>query len=308
MIVSLLRFGLLLALAALLCAAGGDAPPDDPFGPSGPDDPFAAESSAGSAQLDWSAATLTEGRRLFAELCSGCHGPRGDANIPAADAIFPRPRDLTAAVFRFRSTATGRLPLREDLLRTLARGLPGTAMPSWSEQLDLAERMSLVLYVETLSPAFAKGPPAPEDVLVDEALLSPPPPTPELLERGRKLYDEQKCGDCHGADGSGDGPSAPTLKDNDGRPSDVFDFTWGVYKGGYDPIDVYRTFVTGLNGTPMPSYAPSVPDERDRWALVHYCRSLSRDRGLAFYLTERPTWQDQAVLRPAGAEASPEFP
>jgi mono/diheme cytochrome c family protein len=40
---------------------------------------------------------------------------------------------------------------------------------------------------------------------------------------------------------------------------------------------MYRTLVTGLDGTPMPSYGDSIPPA-DVWHLVHYVRSLVRPR------------------------------
>ena len=168
-------------------------------------------------------------------------------------------------------------------------------MPAWGTYMDGRELGSLVLFLETLSPRFVEEPRDPADVLIKPGPKTIPPATPELLTRGKELYGKMRCGTCHGETGLGDGTAAPKLANNDGERADVFDFSYGVYKGGYDTAAVYRTFVTGLDGTPMPSYAESLPDEQDRWALVHYCRSLSRGRGLWFYLKERPTWEDPAL-------------
>ncbi|MBI5609423.1 MAG: cytochrome c [Deltaproteobacteria bacterium] len=249
-----------------------------------------------------------EGKQLFGALCSGCHGARGDGKSAVAAHLFPAPRDLTRGEYRFRSTASGALPLRADLLRSLALGLPGSAMPGWQEQLTDRQLLSLVLFLETLSPRFAAEPRQAEDLLVP-ADVTEVAETPATIERGRQLYVQLKCGECHGADGRGDGLAAATAKNSDGTLSHVFDFTYGVYKGGMRPLDVYRTFVTGLDGSPMPSYDQSIPAVADRWALVHYVRSLGRSKGAAFYATERPRWrdplQDQPELRPA---APPERP
>lgn len=240
----------------------------------------------------WSSANVDEGRRLYRALCAGCHGRDGDGKSPAAALMFPPPRDLRVGAYRFRSTTDDLLPLRSDLVRTIERGLPGTAMPSWGQQLSGHQIRSLVLYLETLSPRFADEPPAPDEVLVDLATVEPPPRTADLLARGRKVYERMNCGECHGASGRGDGPAAPTLRNRDGERADLFDFTSGDYKGGSSPAEVYRTFMTGLEGTPMPSFADALPDETDRWALVYYCLSLGRDRGVWFYLSERPTWRE----------------
>lgn len=265
---------LLLVATALLCAPALQTAADD-----------AATEDA------WRGATVDDGRRIFRSLCAGCHGTKGDGQGPAADALDLPPRDLVRAEYRFRSTASGDLPTRADMVRTLAIGLPGTPMPSWRQQLDARELRSVVLYLETLSPRFADQYES-REMLVDEPALNPPDPTPDLLIRGRGVYEKLQCGKCHGAEGRGDGEAADTLENNDGRAADVFDFSYGTYKGGIRAPAVYRTFVTGLDGTPMPSYADSVPDETDRWALVLYCLSLTRTRGLWFYMRERPTWEE----------------
>lgn len=249
-----------------------------------------------STKLAWSTASVDEGARIFRAACAGCHGEDGRARTPAAEAMFPRPRDLVAGEIHFRSTTDDLLPLRRDLVRTLARGLPGTQMPAWGRQLSERELMSVVLFLETLSPRFHEDdPPEPDDVLVDLRTLKAPAPTQRLLARGRQVFDDMKCWECHGRGGRGDGPSAPTLHNRDGSRADVFDFTYGRYKGGTTPEAVYRTFMTGLDGTPMPSYADTLTNEDDRWALVYYCLSLSRLRGAWFYLSERPTWEDPAL-------------
>jgi cytochrome c oxidase cbb3-type subunit 2 len=269
-----------LALVAALGCGGAevsDEAADDDFG--------------GPAEVDWSDASVADGERLFGAVCSGCHGVRGDGKSRVAAAMFPAPRDLTRGEYRFRSTASGRLPRREDVLRTLEKGLPGTAMPAWKSRFAPRQLRSLVRYLETLSPRFADESRRDEDVIADASVLMPAPATPGVLARGRQVYSRMKCGQCHGPDGRGDGGAAETHRNSDGTPSHVFDFTWGVYKGGIEPADVYRTLMTGLDGTPMPSYVQSLPDESDRWALVHYVRSLSRPRGLWFYLREPAGWR-----------------
>ena len=48
------------------------------------------------------------------------------------------------------------------------------------------------------------------------------------------------------------------------------------FKNGAQAIDVYRTLVTGLDGTPMPSYAGVFEDPGTLWDLVAYLGSLAR--------------------------------
>ena len=229
------------------------------------------------------AAGNPEGARIYRGACAPCHGERGDGRGPAAHYLDPAPRDFTAGVFKFRSTASGSAPLREDVLRTVARGIPGSFMPAWQGRLDDAQLAAVVDYVLAFSP-----PPEEPQVLVPAQTAE----APGDLARGHELYVRMGCGECHGALGRGDGPAVPTLVDDGGRPLRPLDFTIGLYKGGSSPIDIYRTFVTGLSGTPMPSYGDAMPDPRDRWALVHYVRSLSRRRGVWLYLFGPHTpWQ-----------------
>jgi hypothetical protein len=64
-----------------------------------------------------------------------------------------------------------------------------------------------------------------------------------------------ECWACHGGKGKGDGKSGKTLDDDWGHRILPLDLTSYRYKAGNDPETLYRTFTTGLNGTPMPAYA-----------------------------------------------------
>jgi cytochrome c oxidase cbb3-type subunit I/II len=123
--------------------------------------------------------------------------------------------------------------------------------------------------LKTLSKRWKEDAPEP-------ALVIPPAPraTPELLAQGKTLYERAKCAECHGETGKGDGPSAPTLKDDFDRPIRPADFTRGQFKAGAGVADVYRTMTTGLDGTPMPSFADTMSDA-ERWAISYHVLSLS---------------------------------
>ncbi|MCB9559748.1 MAG: hypothetical protein H6708_05010, partial [Kofleriaceae bacterium] len=47
------------------------------------------------------------GWRLYDQRCLPCHGAAGDGHGPAAPWLWPRPRDLTAAAYKWRSTDLG---------------------------------------------------------------------------------------------------------------------------------------------------------------------------------------------------------
>ncbi len=212
-------------------------------------------------------ASAARGAHAYGRYCVSCHGVEGDGRGPSAEWLDPRPRNFTTGTFKFRSTPSGELPTDDDLFRTITHGLIHTNMPRW-EPITERERHDLVQYVKTLSPRFAKEPQG-------KPVAIPPPPkfTTQLVEKGHQVWNKMQCASCHGDGGKGDGSSAPTLRDDWGFPITPRDFTSGPLKVGDQPEDLYRAFITGLNGSPMPSFAESItPDEA--WALVAYVRSL----------------------------------
>ncbi len=210
------------------------------------------------------------GKKAFDRYCISCHGVDGDGRGPSAEWLDPRPRILTSGIFKFRSTRSGELPTDADLLRTITNGLHGTYMPRWAP-ITAREREDVVQYVKSLSPRFASEPQG-EPVAIPPS----PPVTPQLAEKGKEVWGKMQCAACHGDTGKGDGASARTLRDDWGFPVVPHDFTQGPLKVGDAPEDLYRTFMTGLNGTPMPSYVENLSPE-DAWALVAYVRTLRKD-------------------------------
>jgi len=79
---------------------------------------------------------------------------------------------------------------------------------------------------------------------------------------------------CHGEKGAANGPAAATLRDDKDNPIAPYNFTvLNRFKCGDSNADLYRIFMTGLDGTPMPSFADYLkPDQA--WDLVHYLRTL----------------------------------
>jgi len=190
-----------------------------------------------------------DGARLYAASCATCHGRLGNGAGRSARLLdLPPPRDFTRGLFKLQSTPNGSIPRDEDLYRTISRGVAGTWMPAWDKRLTPAQRWALVRYIKGFSDLEAQGAP--------EASLETPEPvalTPELAREGRFVYAALQCWKCHGVQGTGNGPSAATLKDDWGARIRPADLTRGVFKNGTSPVDLYRTFLTGLSGTPMPA-------------------------------------------------------
>ena len=207
------------------------------------------------------------GAAWYGELCIACHGPQGDGNGRWASRLFPPPRDFTKGIYEFRSTPTGALPTDEDIWKVVSDGLHGTAMVPWITFSE-DDRWALVAYVESFSPRFAH-----EARRTAVNVTTPPPETPQLLAQGQKLFGDAGCTDCHGASGLGDGPSSSHLADTAGRPIRPLDFSSGVFRRGASMDDIFLTLRTGLDGTPMPSYADSLTADQT-WALAAYVRGL----------------------------------
>jgi cytochrome c oxidase cbb3-type subunit 2 len=91
------------------------------------------------------------------------------------------------------------------------------------------------------------------------------------------------CWSCHGKEGRGNGPSALTLTDNKGYPILPFDLTSGShFKCGETGSDLFKDLMTGLDGTPMPSFSNALqPDQI--WDLVHYIQSLNEEANRGFF-------------------------
>ena len=195
---------------------------------------------------------MAEGKRVYHRACVSCHGHAGDGKGPAARYQDPKPRDFTTGDYKFRSTVSGVIPTDEDIARTVREGVPGTAMPAWGRKLSPYQLRAVVAYIKGFAPRFSEDEIYPEDVLAIPT--EAPKATKDSIFAGEQIYKLFKCWDCHGTKGKGKGPSAKTLKDSKDDPIKAWNFTTGLYKGGKSGIAIYRTFATGLDGTPMPSY------------------------------------------------------
>jgi len=227
--------------------------------------------------------TLARGQALYARQCASCHGATGRGDGEAAYLLYPKPRDFTLGAFRLTSAKSG-LPPEEDLLRTLERGMPGSAMPPWGHlpRADLAALARVVRHLavqgkaadlaaddSSIAPAEAQEIAAELLATSDRVSLSPAPTEDEgQLARGKDLY-ERGCASCHGVDGTGDVPQR--LRDGSGVPVRARDFTRGVFKGGSSTAAIAMRIKAGIPGSPMP--ASDYPDE-DIWAIARYVKTL----------------------------------
>jgi cytochrome c oxidase cbb3-type subunit 2 len=204
----------------------------------------------------------------YRRYCVGCHGPLGDGNGENMQWINPKPRDFQLAIFKCRSTPTGTLPTDQDLYDSISRGLDRSNMPSWNA-LTKQERADLVAWIKHFSPRW-------QNEKAGTPIQIPPAPeiTPDRVKTGQEVFRKMECWKCHGVQGMANGPSSSTLTDDLGRPISPFNFTDGSRPlCGNTDTDLYKIFMTGLDGTPMPSFSDNIKPE-EAWDLVFYLRSL----------------------------------
>lgn len=274
---------------------------------------------------------LKLGQLVYEDRCQPCHGASGDGNGPAAEYLTPKPRDYRRGIFKFTSTSYGAKPRREDLVRTILRGIPGTSMPSFA-RLPKRELDAVVEYVLALThrgelerllaaQASADGELSDEaaqelaDSIVEQwrdaqdAVVEPatrmPAMTAESIAAGAEIFQKRECFKCHGRNGRGGLAGGIEVgEDSWGQKGAAADLTSGMLHGGQSPLDVYRRIYAGINGTPMPAFHEAfAADPDDIWRLTHFVLDLAdkRRHGVAFPAVARQT---QTTPPPAAAEPS----
>lgn len=93
---------------------------------------------------------LEQGRGLYRKNCITCHGITGDGRGINAMQADVYPRDFRMGKFKFKSTARGSKPIKEDLFTTIRNGIAATPMQRIQELTDDDVR-ALVDYVIYLS-------------------------------------------------------------------------------------------------------------------------------------------------------------
>ncbi len=257
---------------------------------------------------------VTRGRYIYYYRCMPCHGVAGRGDGPAADSMWPRPREFTDIAvagfddqttppkFKFRTTRYGWLPTDEDLFRTISRGLVGTAMEGWSGVLEPNDVWQVIAFIKTFSTSWndpehiAKNPNDPVVVkeytepdspgpLLDFAAMTPPKVTPQLIADGAEAFRKIGCWQCHGVEARGDGSALGQHHDEWGYRAWPQNLASPLnYKAGHTVKEIYRDFTAGLNGSVMPTAPPESLDPKDakrgeylRWAMAAYVASIVGD-------------------------------
>lgn len=117
-------------------------------------------------------------------------------------------------------------------------------------------------------------PRVPADKLADaRALVSPLPGSPEIVEKGKALYNGKgTCFNCHGKDGSGNGVAAVGL-DPSPRNFQHHGF-WRHRMEG----EIFWVIKHGSPGTSMIGFGDQLTDE-EIWTIIQYERSFAGEQG-----------------------------
>lgn len=261
---SLFVAGVSLLVAGVLAGCSLSAPPPE-RGSAPLLTPAVAPSDTTAFELPTRRPSVANGAAIYAEKCSGCHGPagRGDGEkaaqiqstfgVAPADLTSDRVARASTAASWFGVVTSGKLDENGQ-----PRGMPG-----FSGSLSVDDRWDVIVYAWSLS--------APDN----------------KLAAGRAIYAD-RCVQCHGETGKGDGPQAS------GKLRDLSDLSsyQDVAPGEWD---------NAVNATHVPSFAGKLSGD-ERAAVTDYIRSFAYDTGAAAVSAPAST----SVATPAaGSNATP---
>ncbi len=252
-----------------------------------------------------------KGKGLYKLRCEVCHGEQGAGDGVAAELMYPRPRDFTLALFKYKSSPGTELPRDEDLFNTIKYGLPGTGMPGWGNRgrarLTDEQIRSLIPEIKRFDLTAAWPPEdADEDAFNDDEIytkddfrvITTSEPlsgqiaySDESIAKGREAF-LKACEQCHGAEGRGNIVSGKKLEDDWGGrlwPRNLTKpWTWRATqaqtsgKGEREETirNIYARLSIGIPGTPMPAHRATEEGNTDpislenRWHIANFVYSL----------------------------------
>jgi len=186
-----------------------------------------------------------DGARLYAQLCSACHGAdgRGGVGVPLALPAF-----LSSVDDAY-------------LRKTVRLGRPGRVMPAFTQLTD-AEVEAIVAHLRSWP-----GQKPPRNRARDRIAGN--------AARGQAFY-ERHCTACHGAHGEGGHGTGVTLS----RPRSAPILAPALNNPGFlaaaSDAQIKTTLVHGREGTPMRSFLNQGLKERDIDDIVAYVRAFEQ--------------------------------
>ena len=188
------------------------------------------------------ASASPEGRALFNQHCSACHGNEGRGGVGV-------PLSLPAFINSVSD---------EYLKRTIRHGRPGRIMPAFTRLSD-AQVNAIVAYARswTASPAIEFN----------------PAPIVGNSENGKVLFG-QRCAQCHGEDGKGGKGTGVTFSRERDLPIIAPALNNPGFLASASDTMIKNTVMHGREGTPMVSMLQAGLKEQEINDLVSYIRSF----------------------------------
>ncbi len=251
------------------------------------------------------------GKDLYKLRCEVCHGEQGAGDGVAADLMYPRPRDFSLALFKYKTSPGTRLPRDEDLFNTIKHGLVGTAMPGWGIKgravLTDEQISSLIPVIKGFDVTVAWAPEDADDEAFDDdgfytktdfRVVADVEPldgriaySEESVAIGKEAF-KKSCTECHGDEGRGNILSGKKLEDDWGNriwPRNLTKpWTWRATQSP-DVTErerdqtielIYTRLSIGIPGTPMPAHRAIEEGNKDpvslenRWHIANFVYSL----------------------------------
>ena len=249
-----------------------------------------------------------QGKDLYQHRCSVCHGDEGLGDGIAAERTYPKPRDFSLGLFKYKTTPGALPPSDVDIFNTIKHGLAGTAMPGWNTLLSDSQIESLIPVLKGFDIAATWPPEDAEDEAFDDEgrytkidFISVTEIEPvagkidysvESIAKGKTVF-EKACNECHGDAARGNITSGKQLEDDWGYriwPRDLTKpWTYRVSEVADNDPDksrsqsierIYQRLSIGITGTPMPAHRAVEEGNKDpisledRWHVANYVYSL----------------------------------
>lgn len=276
-------------------------------------DPVTSKAVTGMKDKITAERSKMSSEEIYQFRCAVCHGEDGAGDGPAAEFLYPRPRDFTQGLFKFKTSAGDLPPRDEDFFNIIKYGLVGTSMPGWSNVLTDTQIRDLIPVMKRFDLAYVWSPENAKDedfdddghyLKADFKIITQPEPTDgqipysaESLARGQEVFDEN-CRKCHGSEGRGNITSGKFLDDDWGYRTWARDltapWTWRTTEAGSGDEEqrrnetirnIYTRLSVGIPGTPMPAHRAVAEGEQDsisledRWHVANYAWSLRAHAG-----------------------------
>ena len=89
---------------------------------------------------------LGKGKSVYTRFCMNCHGTKGHGDGPVGQMLIPPAADLTSLGEKS----------DKEILSTIRNGRPGTAMPSWKNDLSVQDIADVLSYVRSFGQKTSK--------------------------------------------------------------------------------------------------------------------------------------------------------